>query len=874
MDAELRDHLAARAQDLISRGIPPAEAELQARREFGAIESIKDDCRQAKGFAGLDALARDFRFAVRVLRKSPAYTITAIATLALCIGANTAIFSIVDSVLFRPLPYPEPDRLAWVSELQHTPDGDYEETAQNGRRWEFLRDNVRTMDIAVYASGSQGVNLAPPGMGAQYVKQQRVSAGFFRVLGVAPLIGREIQPVEDVAGGPAVAVLSHSLWRRAFASDRAIVGRKILLRGEPYTVIGIMPSDFRSVPPAELWTPLRPSTTGEGGGANYSVIARLKPGFRRQDGQAELAALSGPLFSRLHLRPGIILRMHLVSVQRGLSNDLRTPLLLLWFAVGLVLLIGCVNVASLALARSGTRRHEIATRIALGSGRGAILRQLLSESLLMAIAGATAGLAIGYAALAALKGLLYSLDAGFPDTSLLNQPLFMDARLLLVTAATALLTALVFGLYPGVEATRVDVRNALASWGRTATRRQGWVRRSLVVCEVALGMVLLVSAGVVVRTLALLAGLTPGFDAGNVLTARLSLQDARYTTAAQVNRLFDDSLSRIRDYPGVEAAGIGLTLPYERALNEGARVLDGSHPMQNAQTTNVTYVTPGYFETLRITLQRGRLFDQRDSSTAAPVAIVNDAYVHRYIRDSGPVGMHVAFGDGKPVEIVGVVADVQEKRAGWGDFGPIGPIPDIYVPAAQFSDAGFRMVHTWFTPKWVVRASAPRAAMEAAMQQSVASVDPQLPFAEFRTMDEVRSAAFGMQRLQTTLLSSLAGLALLLSAVGIYGIIAHSVIERTREFGIRIALGSSHAKAISAAARPGIALAAIGVAAGLLLSFWARKLISTLIWGVRPDDAITLAGVSAILLAAAVAAALIPSLRIARIDPAMTLREE
>jgi predicted permease len=874
MDAELRDHITARTQHLISQGVAREEAERQARREFGAIESIKDECRESKGFAWIDTLFRDFRFAFRVLRKSPAYAATAILTLGLCIGANTAVFSVVDAVLFRPLPYPEPNRLAWISELQHTPESDYEATGQDGHRWEFLRDNVRTLDLAVYSSGSTKVNLSPDGTAGRYVKQQRVSAGFFHVLGVAPLIGREIQPEEDHSGGPAIAVLSNTLWKDAYASDSSVVGRKILLRGEPYTVIGVMPADFRSVPAADLWTPLRPSTTGEGGGSNYSVLARLKPGFRQADAKAELATLSASLFSKLHLRPGVFLRLHLISVQRGLSEEMRTPLLLLWAAVGLVLLIGCVNVVTLALARAGIRRHEIATRLALGSGRGAILRQLFAESLLIAISGGAAGLVLGYAALTALKDLLISLDAGFPDTQFLSQPVFLDTRVLLVTAAVALITALVFGLYPGFEATRVDLRSALVSWGRSATRGRGWTRRGLVVCEVALGMVLLVCAGLVVRTLAGLIGLTPGFDGRNVLTAGLPLQDARYSTAAQVNRLFDESLQRIRQYPGVDAAGVGLTLPYERALNEGVRVLDGPHPTQNGQITNVTYITPGYFEALRIALLRGRVFDDRDTASDQLVAVVNDAYVRRYIRDPEPVGKHVAFGDGHPVEIVGVVADVQEKRSGWGDFGPIGPIPDIYVPAAQFSDAGFRTVHTWFTPEWIVRASGARAGLASAMQQGVSAVDPHLPFAEFRTMGEVRDAALGMQRLQTTLLTTLAGLALLLSAVGVYGIIAHSVVERTREFGIRLALGSSRWQAITAAARSGIALAVVGAALGLILSLWAGRLMKVLIWGVKPDDGVTLAVVSALLLGVAAVAALIPSLRIARIDPAITLREE
>jgi len=453
------------------------------------------------------------------------------------------------------------------------------------------------------------------------------------------------------------------------------------------------------------------------------------------------------------------------------------------------------------------------------------------------------------------------------------QPLFLDMRVLGIIAATSLATAVIFGLYPAFDAARARLR--LASAGRaTQGPRRAFARRAMIVTEVALSTVLLIAAGLVARTLILLAGLNPGFDGRSVLTASLSLQDARYSTVAQVNRLFEQSLQTLRESPGVEAAGVGLTLPYERALNEGARVMDGPHAMQQAQTTNVTYITPGYLEALRIALLRGRAFHNGDTATSQPVAMVNSAYVRRYLRDSEPLGKHIALGGGPPVEIVGVVADVQEKRAGWGDFGPIGAIFDVYVPATQFSEGGFRTVHTWFMPKWVVRSSAPRLQISSALQQSVASVDPGLPFAEFRSMDEVRSAAFGMQRLETMLLSALSGLALLLAAVGVYGIIAHSVVERTREFGIRLALGSTRWRVIGSAACSGIWTALIGTAAGVATSLWTGKLMTALIWGVKPSDGYTLSAVTAILLIVAALASFIPALRIARIDPAVTLREE
>jgi predicted permease len=826
----------------------------------------------------MDAFLRDFQFGVRLLRKTPAYTLTAITTLALCIGANTAVFSVVDAVLFRPLPYPQADRLLWISTIARTPQGEFEDTSLDGRTWEYLRDHARTMAIGVYSAISRNVVLAAPGGGAQYVKQQRVSAGFFRVLGASPLHGREVQPDEDRPGGPAVAVLSDSLWRRLFNADSSIVGRKILLRGEPYTVTGVMPPGFDSVPSAEVWTPLRPSHTGEGSGDNYAVLARVRPEMRRPDAEAEITALGASYYAGLPQRPGVSRWLRLIPVQRGLADlagGARIPLLLLWAAVGLVLLIGCVNIASLELARGEARRHEIATRLALGGMRGAILRQLLAESLAIAIAGTALGLGAGYATLQASRGMLESIAGDLPDARLLNQPVALDGRVLAVTAICALLATLLFGLYPAFEASRLDLRRALASsiyrWGsRATTARRAWPRRGLVVCEIALGTLLLVGAGLVARSLAHFIALKPGFDGRQVFTASLSLQDARYSTSAQVNRLFRESLRRMREYPGVEAAGVALTLPYERPLNDGVRVVDGPHPMDQRLAIPVTYATPGFFEALRFALLRGRTFEERDSELSRPVAVVNEAFVRRYLRDSDPLGRHVALG-GRAVEIVGVVGDVQQR--GYGG-GAVSPIPQIYIPPEQFPSGEFQMVHEWFSPRWVVRAAGTRAEIAGMMRKAMAATDPTLPFAEFSSMDEIQSGAFGMERLETILLGSLAALALLLSSVGIYGLIAHSVADRTREFGIRLALGSSRWRAVTMAARSGIGLAAAGVAGGLFLSQASGKLLRALISGVPLNDPTTLTAVAAILLGSAALAALIPALRIARIDPAVALREE
>ncbi len=862
LDAELRDHMQKYTDDLVAHGVSPREADLRARREFGRVTAVKEEVRESSGLAWADTTARNFRYAFRVLRKNPTFALTAILTLALCIGANTAIFTVVDAVLFRPLPYPEPERLARISVLVKYAQGEDEDTSVDGKTWEYLRDRVHGLDMALHSSPKL-VNLAASGS-AEYVQQLRVSAGFFRVIGVAPLLGREIDPQEDRIGGSSVVVLSHSLWTRALGSDPLIIGKRIVLRGEPFTVVGVMPEGFNSRPSADLWTPLRPSTTGEGSGSNYGLLARVRPGYDIRQAEAELNLLESSPDAQPKRQPGVSARLRLLSVQRATADDrqrpLGRPLLLLWAAVGVVLLIGCVNVAGLMLARGDTRRHEIATRLALGSGRRGVLAQLLSESLLLALVGGVGGLVLGYGALLALRTLAAQpLD--------LTQPISMDLRVLAVTAATALLTSILSGLYPAWHTTRLDIREALGTAGRSiSAHRNPWVRRGLVVSEVALGMVLLVAFGLVLKTLAHLKGLNPGYDGRDVLTASLPLQDTRYSTAASINRLYDSSLARIRQYPGVQAAGVGLTLPYQRALNDGIRVADGPRATPQNRNTNVTYVTPGYFEALRFRLVRGRLFTEADRGGSQPVAIINEAFARRFLKDDDPLGRHLGSNN----EIVGVIGDVQQ--VGFGD--PIAPMPNLYLPAWQISDAYFQMVHTWFSPSWVVRASGSQSAVAAAMRAGVTSVDPLLPFADVQTMEEIRNKAFGLQRLESVLLGALAGLALLLSAVGIFGLIAQTVAERRREFGIRLALGASVGWTISAAARPGILLSAAGIAIGFVLARSAGKLFQALIYHVEATDTMTFAIVAITLLCVATLASLLPSLRIARLDPARTLREE
>jgi predicted permease len=813
----------------------------------------------------LDNLHRDFGYALRMLRKSPGFTAIAVLTLALGIGANTAIFSVVDAVLLRPLPYPEPDRLAEVTTLYQSKGVEGIETSQDGRTWEMIRDHATFIDSAVFSGGSAGVNFVAHGK-ATYLQQQRVGAGFFRVLGVSPTLGREFTPEEDHAGGPAVTVLSYALWRQDFQADPAVIGRAATLRGEPYTIVGVMPAGFQTTTRADLWTPIRPSTTGEGSGTNYGIVARLKPGATWVQADSEVSVLGAAILKERKLPPQVYARFALVPLQRGLTDDLRKPLLILWSAVGLVLLVGCVNIAGLQLARSASRTREIATRLALGSGRAAVTRQLLAESILLAAAGGLAGVAAGYLGLRGLDLLARSALGVWQTVSL-------DARVLVVTAFVSLLTSVLFGLAPALSASGIDIRSALVEGGGrgVAGGSHRWPRRMLVIGEAALSMVLLVGAGLLIRTFAHLTSLRPGFDATNVITAKLSLQDARYATSQSVNRLFDQSLTRIRELPGVESAAVVLGLPYERLLNEAFRKLDGAAGERRATITDLSYATPDFFHVLRIPVLRGRTFNSADQPQSKPVMLVNETFVKTYLHDQDPVGRHISIEGTR--EIVGVVGDVQQKP-GWGGKGPLASTPTVYIPASQTAGRSLIMLHTWFSPSWVVRSSAPVEGLIAGMQRAVEQIDPDLPFASFRAMGEVRSRSLSFQRFLTTLLSVLAGLALLLAAIGIYGLIANSIVERTRELGIRMALGATMSQAMKTVAITGIALAAAGVAIGCVLARAASQALRSFVWGVSAVDTFTFVAAAVALLLVAMLASFIPALRVLRLDPAHTLRHE
>jgi predicted permease len=865
--AEIDAHLAHHVDDLVARGLSADEARRAALRTFGRPDAVREEIYEMNSLPIVETLWRDLRFAVRLMRKTPGFTAATVLTLAVGIGANTAIFSVVDALLLRPLPYPQPDRLALVSTTYRSPRGEESGTSQDGRTWELVRDHATTFDAAVYSGWITGVNAVAHDRAA-YVQQQRVGAGFFHVLGVTPLIGREFRPEEDVPDGPPVAVLSYAFWTHAFDADPSVVGRSLLLRGEPYTVVGVMPRGFLSTAKADVWTPLRPSTKGEGGGTNYGIAVRLKPGVAWPQANAELEAIGRERAAEYHNSSNVTVTFGLEPMQAGLSSDVRAPLLLLWGAVGLVLLIVCANVAGLMLARAGRRTREIATRMALGSGRTAVVRQLLVESAALALAGAAVGVGLGYAALGGL--LWFAADYG------IWQPVAIDGRVLVVTLGVALAASVLFGLAPALTASRLDVTAALTqTTTRGATGRAAhWPRRLLVAGEVAVGVLLVVSSALLVRTFVNLRDLDPGIDPRGVVTATFSMQDQRYATSAAMNQFYDATLERIRQRPGVEAAGIVLGLPYTRLLNLGFKYVsqpdDGQYKI-----TNLCYVTPGYFDALKQPILRGRGITAADRAGTLPVAVVSEAFVRMYFKGRDPLGQRIAVAGGDAGrEIVGITGDTQQRFSGVGQFAPLKPTATVYIPARQTSDQLLGLVHTWFEPSFVVRSATPAAETVADVRQAVQETDPLLPIAAVNDLDELQDAALAPQRFLMTLITALGAIAAFLAIVGIHGLVAGSVVERTRELGIRLALGATAAQGVGAVAVPGLVLALAGIAAGSALAVWAGSVLRSFLWGVSATDPETFVAVGAGVLLVAAAASLAPALRVLRLDPAQTLRHE
>lgn len=862
---EIAVHIAEATDYYVRQGIDREEAARLARLRFGNRRAYREKVNDMNTLPIVDALRRDLSFAVRRLRKAPGFSAAVILTLALVVGATSAIFSLADRILLRPLPLPRPDRLAVIGMFRvSAKNGSYTTASVDGAMYRALRERATTVDVAAAGSGVQGVNFVS-GNVPSYVQNKQVGDGYFRVLGLPPAIGREFTTAEAQPGGDAVVVLSHMFWRRLFHGEPSALGQTILLRGEPFTVIGVAPEALSEFDDADVWTPLN----GVGGGLNYQAIARLKDGATIESADAELATFGeAPFTAQSPMDDGDSRRLVLQDMKTVLFDGTRQPIVMLGWAVATVLLIACVNIAALLMARSGGRSKEIATRMALGSGRLAVVRQLMIESAVMAAIGGVLGVLVGMVGLEGLKAVGGGTFSAWTQAAL-------SGRTVAVTLGLSALTCVLFGLLPAWQTSRIDVQRALVDGGSRsiAGGSRHFARRLLVVAEVALGVVMLVAAGLLLRQFASLRSLDPGFSPNRLYTVSVSLQDARYESPDSVNQLFDRSLDQLSRTPGIEAATISQRLPYERLLNIPFSIDGVALDMKRVPLANIAYVTPTYLSTFGIPLRDGRDLDARDTASTPPVMIVNETFARIYFKDAPPVGQRIKIGmRGPSVEIVGVTGDVQQFGTGFYvtgmHRGPILTSPTIYLPAAQTS-AGFFQA---FAPTWTVRAGSAAAAAEA-LTRAISAVDPMLPLGELRSMSDVVDRSMAQPRLMMTLVGALAVAALLLSAIGIHGLVTHVISERTREFGIRLALGASASGMIRDVAKAGVVLAAVGAVVGFVLSFPATQLVGAFLTELTTRDVRTYVGVAVLLFLVASVSSVWPALRLLRLDPAKTLRD-
>lgn len=861
LDDELQHHLTARAADLETQGMSPDEARRRAAREFGSVEAVKDYTRDHDGWSILDEAWRNTIFALRRWRRRPALFGAILVTLAVCIGANAVMFSAVDAVLLRALPYPDAHRLYSVGWTAGQ-DTSILRDAVDGAMWFALEDATgEALRLAVYTGGAGDVNFvrdpSASEPSASLLRQQRVGSTYFEVFGVPMSRGRAFSPTEDTPGGADVTVLSWDLWQREFGGAD-VLGQAVSLAGRPHTVVGVAGRDFEQASGADLWVPLRPSRTGEGSGTNYQVLGRLQPGASMDRARAELMRAAEQTVTRTQSENfGYLVR----GYQEAQTAGLRTSLLLLWAATGLVLLLGSVNVAGLLLAHASERSGEFATRRALGGGFAAVVRQLLTESALLGLGGAALGLAVGW------FGLRWFSEAAYYVLGLW-QPLQLDGRLIgAVLLLTAIATA-AFGLAPAALLARSGV-GELRTRGVTRTSR---TRGVLVVVQVALGVGLLLVAGLLVRTFLHLGLQDPGVDTERLLAASVSLRDERFAEDTAIQAYFERGRRTLEERPEIEAAGMSLSLPYQRGLNMPL-FLPGE---ESPSIAMVSYVLPGTLDVLGVRRSAGRTFDERDVADSPRSAVVSEQFVDMYLQTSpgGAIGNRFTMAQAE-WEIVGVVGDIRQ-RPSFGDVrGPLASeVPTVYVPQAQLEAGFFRLVHTWFPPHWVVRIRGEEGAARVAVRDALRAVDPLTPVATLRDLGEERNRALRIERFLGILFSALAVVALLLATVGVAGISASTVAERRKSFGIRMALGSGRASAVTRAALPGLSMVAVGIGCGLLLAQGARTALSSVLYGVGFSDPWATAGAVATMLVVAGVAGVLPALRIARLSLVDTLQEE
>ena len=860
MTEEMEQHLERLTERYLAKGMSPEEARKTARRQFGGLEQMKEAARGERILMWPAEFLQDVRYGLRTLAKNPGFTIVAVAALALGIGANSGIFSVVNSVLLRPLPFKDPNQLVMVWDEQ-THLGFPKDTPTPANFLDWQRQNSVFAGMAAMAQRS--FNLTGNGE-PERLDGRRISANLFDLLGIQPQLGRGFRPEEDTPGAH-VVILSHGLWERRFGADPGIVGRAINLNGESYIVVGVMPAamelprmmtDWRE----QLWVPLAFSLSDAAARSSHylEVIARMKPGVTLQQAQTEMSTIAARL-AQQYPQENTRVGSAVTPLREEFVGEIRPALLILLGAVAFVLLIACANVANLLLARAAVRQKEIALRLALGATRSRLVRQFLTESLLLAAAGCAVGLLFAIFGLEVLKKFI-------PATIALAQGIAIDGKVLGFTAFVGLLTGLVFGLAPGAQAYRFNLNENLKDGGRDAGvgDRGRRLRSLLVIGEVAVSFLLLIGAGLLINSFVHLRNLDPGFNPDHVLTAKVVLSQTKYPTKEKRSAFFQEVVRRAQAQPGVQSVGVGNNLPFTYDGDSFSIGVEGrpDPPVDQRPDVVLRVVGPGYFNTMQIPLVKGRDFTDDDRDDAALVAVISEKTAARYWPGQDPIGKRLKPGlvtDDIPWwTVIGVVKDVRQN-----DFIKQ-PKPQMYWSYHQVQD---------FPPNaLVLRTQVAPMSLAISVRNIIWSVDKDQPVSEIRTMSDIVSQAVARQRFSMLLLGLFAGLALLLAAVGIYGVMSYSVAQRTREIGIRMALGAQKSAILGMTMRQGLRLVAVGIAIGIAGALVLTRLMTSLLFGVSAADPGTFAAITIILATVALLANYIPALRSMKVDPVIALR--
>jgi putative ABC transport system permease protein len=821
----------------------------------------------------MDSFLQNLKYGLRSLLKSPGFSLVAVLTLALGIGANTAIFSVVNAVLLQPLSYPDPDRI--VSLQWSTEEGNSNITSIT--KFNTYRDQTQAFEaVTAYDFRGPGINLIA-GDRPEQLKGIRVSADYFRVFGAPIALGRAFTPEEDRPQGPNLAVISNSLWHSRFGGDPSVIGRTLNLGGDAYTVIGVLGADFHNDPPSDILMPLKPDPNSVDQGHYLRSAARMKPGVTLAQAKAATNAAADEFRHKFPNSPELGPKDGFTAIpfRDSVIGDVRFGLLLLFGAVGFVLLIACANVANLLLARATIRKREIAIRSALGAGRARIVWQLLTESVMLSIAGGVLGLILGWLGVRALL----SINPGdIPRIGEHGAAVGIDWRVLLFTLLASIVTGILFGLVPAFASSRADLSVTLRESGsRTGTGvRHNKMRSILVIVEMALALILLVGAALLIRTFGNLRGVDPGFSAKNVLAMNMSLAGQRFETTANVELLARDGRQRLASIPGVEAATLACCMPLEGGFGLPFNIV-GQEPKEGPYTGGAgwLFASPGYFDVFKIPVLKGRVIDDRDAHGAAGVVVINRTLEKKYFPNGDAVGSSLLVGKGvgpefaEPArEVIGVVADVRQGALSEE------PQPMMYVPIGQINDGVSKLTNNITAMQWVVRTKVPPFTLSQDIQRELRDASGGLPVAHIRSMEQVVGESTARNDFYMTLLTIFAGVALALAAIGVYGLMAYTVQQRTPEIGLRMALGASPTQVRKMVVGQGMLLALIGVVIGVAASLGLARLMSSLLFGVKPYDPTAIVVVAVVLSAVVFLATYLPARRASKVDPMIALRYE